>query len=292
MQCQEHALKFSCRGETLFGILSAPERPAKRGVLVVVGGPQYRAGSHRQFTLLARALAAQGVAVMRFDYRGMGDSGGAVRDFEQVDDDLRAAIDQFFSAFAGLEEVVIWGLCDAASAALMYAATDHRVSGLVLLNPWARSAHGLAKATLKHYYAARLLQPAMWKKMVLLRFDYLAAVKSLGALLATALAAGAAAPAAADGTSETRAAPARPAFQARMQDGLSGFNGKVLLIISGADLTAKEFLDMAEGSSAWRAMLSAPRVSRHTLVAADHTFSHRAWRDQVARWTDEWLRSW
>jgi alpha/beta superfamily hydrolase len=49
-------------------------------VLVIVGGPQYRAGSHRQFTLLARSLAEQGFAVLRFDYRGMGDSTGAMRD--------------------------------------------------------------------------------------------------------------------------------------------------------------------------------------------------------------------
>ena len=72
-----------------------------------------------------------------------------------------------------------------------------------------------------------------------------------------------------------------------MQTGLARFKGKVLLIISGADLTAKEFLDMANGSREWRALLAAPRVSRQTLAAADHTFSRRAWRDQVAGWTGD-----
>ena len=42
-------------------------------VLVVVGGPQVRAGSHRHFVQLARHLATHGHAVMRFDVRGMGD---------------------------------------------------------------------------------------------------------------------------------------------------------------------------------------------------------------------------
>src|SRR5689334_11218312 len=118
MSVEEQAFGFACRGEWLCGIASLPRQPAARGVLIVVGGPQYRAGSHRQFTLLARSLAAQGIASMRFDYRGMGDSDGAMRSFEAVDDDLRAAVDQFMALAPGLTEVVIWGLCDAASAAL------------------------------------------------------------------------------------------------------------------------------------------------------------------------------
>jgi exosortase A-associated hydrolase 1 len=285
MNYQELALKFSCRGDALFGIASVPERPARRGVLVIVGGPQYRVGSHRQFTLLARSLAGQGFAVLRFDYRGMGDSGGDMRDFEGVDDDLRAAIDQFFAAVPALEEVVIWGLCDGASAALFYAEKDPRVSGLVLLNPWARSEQGLAKATLKHYYRARLLDPAMWKKILLLRFDYGAAARSFWAQLATVFARKPAVPA-----GET--AQTLPSFHSRMRTGLARFPGKVLLIISGADLTAKEFLDMANGANEWRALLDAPRVSRQTLAPADHTFSRRPWRDQVANWTGAWLASW
>ena len=283
MSYQELALKFACGDDPLFGIASVPDRPARRGVLVVVGGPQYRAGSHRQFTLLARALAGQGFAVLRFDYRGMGDSGGAMRDFERVDDDLRCALDQFFAAVPALEEVVIWGLCDGASAALLYAEKDPRVSGLVLLNPWARSEQGLARSTLKHYYTARLLDPQLWKKIFLLRFDYRATLRSLGATLRTVLA---------GARGNGGPAAAAPSFQLRMQQGMSRFRGKVLLIISGADLTAREFLDMAEGSPAWRKLLAAPAVSRQTLAPADHTFSRRVWRDQVAGWTADWLRSW
>jgi hypothetical protein len=62
------------------------------------------------------------------------------------------------------------------------------------------------------------------------------------------------------------------------------------LIISGADLTAQEFLDMVKASPQWRKLLAAPRVQRHTLPAADHTFSRREWRDQVAAWTARWVQ--
>ena len=69
---EERALEFDCEGESLVGILSGARSGVRRGVLVVVGGPQYRAGSHRQFTLLARHLAEYGLPALRFDYRGIG----------------------------------------------------------------------------------------------------------------------------------------------------------------------------------------------------------------------------
>ncbi|PHV05291.1 hydrolase 1, exosortase A system-associated [Janthinobacterium sp. BJB412] len=342
MPFDEHALQFSCEDAALIGILSRPRQAATRGVLVVVGGPQYRAGSHRQFTLLARALAAQGIPVLRFDYRGMGDSEGAARDFEAVSADLRAAIDEFFRQVPTLRDVVVWGLCDGASAALFYAAGDPRVAGLALLNPWVRSQASYARTTLRHYYLARLRQGEFWRKLLGGRFDLRAAAASLRQLLqasragapATAGGAGLAMPgnealiggarlragAAADsnvgvargassgaGTgANQRPAPApyapapadisapagAAALPERMLAGLRYFPGKVMFIFSGNDLTAKEFLDMVDASKHWRRLLAAPRISRHLLADADHTFSRAAWRDEVARLTADWVRSW
>ena len=114
MTWTEQALVFRCGADELVGVLASPERAAARGVLIVVGGPQYRAGSHRQFTLLARELAAGQIASFRFDYRGMGDSSGAARSFERAGEDIACAIDRFLERAPQVKEVVIWGLCDAA----------------------------------------------------------------------------------------------------------------------------------------------------------------------------------
>jgi exosortase A-associated hydrolase 1 len=287
MNYQETAVTFSCRDDSLYGIASLPAQGAARGVLVVVGGPQYRAGSHRQFTLLARSLAEQGIPAMRFDYRGMGDSGGEPRSFEDVQHDLRAAIDHFLTLVPGMREVVIWGLCDAASAALFYGASDARVSGLVLLNPWVRTTGGHAKATLKHYYVDRLLQPALWRKIVSGRFDYRGALRSFTSLLGAARgSAGMGAPEAGEQAGDCTPLPER------MLAGMTKFKGKVLLILSGRDLTAQEFSDLAKGSTQWQRLLGASHVTRRALEEADHTFSRRAWRDQVSGWTGEWVKSW
>ena len=54
MPNNEIPVTFSCKNNALIGITHHGEQNAKRGVVIVVGGPQYRVGSHRQFLLLAR----------------------------------------------------------------------------------------------------------------------------------------------------------------------------------------------------------------------------------------------
>ena len=282
MTRNEDALNFDCEGESLVGILSGAGRPNARGVLIVVGGPQYRVGSHRQFVLLARSLAERGVPALRFDYRGMGDSGGEARTFERVSLDIRHAIDRFFAAVPGMKEVVVWGLCDAASAALIYAHEDERVSGLVLLNPWVRTTQGLARAHLKHYYVRRLFQPGLWQKVARREFDFRGAATAFGRMIVDA--AGRRPGAAGSAISE---AP----FTEKMEDGLRRFRGKVLLILSGNDLTAQEFKDFVAASARWRRLLESERVTRHDLPEANHTFGRRDWREQVERWTGAWVEN-
>ena len=284
MQPDERALHFAYGGAWLYGVLSMPAQPlqaSSRGVLIVVGGPQVRTGSHRQFTLLARSLAQAGIPAMRFDYRGMGDSEGAPRDFEQVQDDLRAALDCFFAQAPGLRDVVLWGLCDGASAAAMYAPGDARVAGLALLNPWVRTETGAAKATLKHYYRSRLLAPELWKKIASGRFDAAQAAKSFVTQVRTAL----------DRKPPAQQAGAAASLPERMHAALQRFDGKLLVMLSGADLTAQEFAGLSSGSREWQQLLGGSRVTRHTLPGADHTCSRREWHDQLVDWTVAWLRS-
>ncbi|WP_020655376.1 hydrolase 1, exosortase A system-associated [Massilia niastensis] len=291
MQPEERALVIACGAARMIGILSLPAQsgpPGVRGVVIVVGGPQVRTGSHRQFTLLARALAAAGMPVLRFDYRGMGDSDGPVRNFEDVAEDLRAAIDCFQREVPGLREVVLWGLCDGAAASALYAPLDARVRGLALLNPWARTEEGAARATLKHYYRDRLLDARLWKKIASGRFDLLGAARSFVGVLRSALKpAGPAAAGAGPGDAQACGA----ALPERLHGALARFDGQVLVLLSGADLTAQEFAGVAEAPH-WRRLMAAPRFVRRSLPKADHTCSRREWHDQMTAWTAEWLRAW
>ena len=291
MNLEERALAFACQGEWLYGIAHLPAQPAARGVLIVVGGPQYRAGSHRQFTLLARHLAAQGIPAMRFDYRGMGDSQGTPRNFDEIGDDIRAAVDIFIATAPGLQEVAIWGLCDAASAAIFYAPSDARICGLALLNPWVRTEQGMAQAYLKHYYLKRAFDPQFWQKIARGHFNARAAGRSLLNMLASATREDTQPGGGVIASTGEKHANTLPLPEKMFQE-LRRFQGKILLVLSGNDLTAQEFSDVTGTSRKWRKLLSGPNVQRHRLSGANHTFSQKAWRNQVALWTSDWVRSW
>ncbi|CDH43541.1 hydrolase 1, exosortase A system-associated [Candidatus Contendibacter odensensis] len=291
---QESPLIFECEGAHLLGVLHAGSASATCGMLIVVGGPQYRVGSHRQFVLLARDLAQAGIPVLRFDYRGMGDSEGEFAGFEQIDADIAVAVDAFFAQIPGLREVVIWGLCDAASAALFYAWRDPRITGLVLLNPWLRTEAGQARAYLRHYYLARLINPDLWRKIGRGEFSFATALRSLLALVGQVWRGerGGSQSVVETATAVQTSEPNQPPLPERMADGLRRFKGRALLILSGDDLTAAEFRDTVKASRRWRRLLAQPRVTIREYPAANHTFSCREWRDQVAAWTREWLRKW
>lgn len=278
---------FECQGQPLVGIIHQPDGAATVGVLVIVGGPQYRVGSHRQFILLARHLAEQGIPTMRFDVRGMGDSEATPRRFDQIDDDIRSAIDCFMESCPELTHVVLWGLCDGASAALFYGYQDNRVKGLVLLNPWVFTEQGAAKTYLKHYYLQRLLSKDLWIKIFSFKFDYTNSVRSLLNLLKQA-------------TGKTKALQSadtivkvdeKLTLPIRMRECLRLSAHPVLLILSGRDLTAEEFKETVKGDSEWQRLLNDSRVTRHDFVEADHTFSSAVWRDQVAEWTSTWIKN-
>ncbi len=291
---KETPIIFPCQSNNLFGIFHHTNIKSPLGVLIVVGGPQYRVGSHRQFVLLARFLASDGFPVMRFDYRGMGDSEGNPETFSSIDNDIASAIETFFEQCPDISGVVIWGLCDAASAALFYGYQDERIKGLVLLNPWVYSEQGAAKTHIKHYYSQRLISPDFWRKIFNFQFNYAQSLSSLTNTLITILKK-------VDTTknssreknahsTETPITNSKLNLPTYMRQCLIRFKFPVLLILSGNDLTADEFRDLIKSDDQWAELLNESRVTTKNLNEADHTFSNAIWRKQVSNWTSDWLK--
>ena len=68
-----------------------------------------------------------------------------------------------------------------------------------------------------------------------------------------------------------------------------GFGGRILLILSGDDYTAKEFVEYAKTDAAWKNYLNHTQLTRHEVAGVDHTFSSAASRQQAERITLQWM---
>lgn len=98
MAGMEQFAQFSVGGQRLYGMLHLPESsPPATGwpsVILLHGFTGNRTESHRSFVLLARRLCAAGVACLRFDFRGSGESQGDFAEMtagREVEDAVAAA---------------------------------------------------------------------------------------------------------------------------------------------------------------------------------------------------------
>ena len=282
MSYSETPIVFDCEGESLLGILATPVcSNSDLGVVVVVGGPQYRAGSHRQFVLLSRELAAAGIHCFRFDYRGMGDSEGEARNFDNVENDIREAVNTLLEYSPGIKRIALWGLCDGATAAAFYATVDKRISGLVMLNPWVHTEKIKAQVILKRYYFRRFFSASFWQKIRNGEFDFaqgLAGLKqTLGKMIQP------------PNGSKNDISSSRTPLPERLHKSLTDSPAKTLIILSGNDFVANEFEDLTRNDPKWQQLLRT--VELVNLPKADHTLTDPAYLAQVNRKTVDWLSS-
>lgn len=288
MPATEVPVVFDCQGSRLVGMVHVPAQPRMRGLLnVVAGGPQYRGGLARMQVRLARRLAAEGVPVMRFDYRGLGDSEGQFRGFRHVEADLRAAIHVFMQQVPGMREVALWGGCDASSAGLINGWKFPQVTGLLLGNPFVHSEETGDQVAVAHY-RQRLRDKDFWLKVLRGGYNPLPAVatvlRSLAARLRRRL----------HGTTDTAPAavqddPQLP-FQQRMCLGLARFKGEVLMVMSGRSLVSREFDQLVVQSATWQQALNAPAsVLRVDLPEADQAYSTIPTQHEVIELITRWM---
>jgi exosortase A-associated hydrolase 1 len=213
---------------------------------------------------------------LRFDYRGMGDSDGPPVAFTEIGDDIRAAVDELIRRMPSIERIVLWGLCDGATASATYASGDPRIAGLALFNPWVRSAAGVARVMLSTYYAKRLLQRSFWAKLLRGRIS---AAKSTRDLVKSAVAAQS--PGETNGDNLAR----------RFGEAIARSSGPILVGLSGNDFVAGEFKLAMTRDAVLAKGLAEPRVTVVEFAAVDHTFSCEAWRTACADATLAWLRT-
>jgi exosortase A-associated hydrolase 1 len=283
MKVESVALRFPCEGEQLIGVLSRPEMPRNVGLITVVaGGPQYRAGCGRQLVELAHELSAVGVPVLRFDYRGMGESSGHYQGFQHVEADIGAAIAELKRQVPEVERVVLWGGCNAASACMINAWKFPEVCSLIMGNPFVRS-KALEAQVKKQHYLSRLREKEFWQKLLGGQYrigDYMG---EFAGALAGRLRRCFKKSAMADTQS-----PEIP-FQERMLTGMQKFTAPCLFLISGRSLDSREFGILVKSSKEWDAIFNRTGNEHRFLPDADQTFSTRDARQKIIAAAREWI---
>ena len=138
--CVERSLRFGA-DRSLFGMLCQPAAGlGRRAVIIVNTGRDPHYGIARFGVELARQLAGEGIASLRMDFAGLGDSpapppfGNRLTSLFEIDrgGDVAAGIDALSAL--GCREFAVQGLCSGAYHALCAAERDKRVSALLLVN--------------------------------------------------------------------------------------------------------------------------------------------------------------
>jgi pimeloyl-ACP methyl ester carboxylesterase len=174
----EEAVQFGTP-PSLVGIVTSasPANRNKPGVILLNPGIVHRVGPGRIYVKIARALAAQGFTVFRFDFSGIGDSSVRLDNlrFEESSVDEACAAMSFLEATKGINRFILLGGCSGAVVSLETARSDCRAVGAILINFQARADDEEQAINRKdrHYYLNfALLSLKSWSKLLTGQSDY------------------------------------------------------------------------------------------------------------------------
>lgn len=248
----EKPVVFQNQGQNLYGMLHLPQGTGPhRAVVLLHGFTGHRSESHFIFTKQARHLARHGIAALRFDFRGSGESEGEFADMtiEGEISDAVAALD-WLSAQPEIEKarIGILGLSLGGLVAACLAGRDPRVRALVL---WAAPSN-LAEVLTKG--AANAPRPPVPQPSGL----------DIGGLV-------------------VGHAFIREVTAVRPLDEIHRFAGPTLVVHGTADAavppdSAREYMHALTGPKSLR-----------MIQGADHTFSSVAWEEEVITASTDWF---
>lgn len=162
----ESALLFGEDRSLVAVMTDPPPGVAARGegVIILNAGVLHRVGPNRIHVQLARLMAAEGFAVLRFDFSGIGDSRQAagnepfarraVREASQAMDVLEQ--------IRGIKAFLVVGICTGADAGLEISTQDPRVAGAVLIDGYNQPSLRMVL----YFYRMKLINPWSWLRFL------------------------------------------------------------------------------------------------------------------------------
>ena len=280
----------------LFGILSTPAHPCDDAppVLIANTGANPRSGNSRNAVTIARWLAAHGIASLRMDGAGIGDSalhtGERGQPYSARDDhDLAAGIDELTRRFN--TPILLLGMCSGAFHALRAAYDDHRIAGLMLLNlqkfVWdeGESLSVVQRTTFRttRFYLHHLHSPQVWHRVLHGEINLAGIARALAGRALRRVAA-----AADPALALLRRQETRVGYVRRKIGGLRQRRVPILFVLSGNDPGLDEIA--AYFGAHGRQFRRQPNVMFRMLDGADHTLSAHWAREALLGYIADFLR--
>ena len=187
---REEAVLFG-EVKSLIGVLTDP--PMRNGnhpkpaVILLNPGIVHRVAPGRIYVRMARALAAMGFVVLRFDFSGIGDS--AVR-YDNLPFDKSAIREtqdamRFLEATRGVSRFILLGGCSGARISLQTACCDPRVVGAFLINLQLtededQNSDQITRSAAFYYWNFALFNLKSWYKLLTGKANYRNILRALG----------------------------------------------------------------------------------------------------------------
>ena len=263
-----------------------------------------RVGPERLYRRMADAFVRLGFAVFRFDFYGLGDSEGELKEtwvkdvynHIEVGRFVEDAIDamDWIQQNHGIDRFVVSGLCGGAITGLLTGSRDQRVVGLLALGITPLLASRAADPSLymtqgqldqmRRGYIGKLFSPKAWVRLLTLRSDYRVIWRSMRRPSKSR----------SDGHPSTSAATspesdnASPLFPPAFFKMLSS-ERPIMLIFGGSDRLHWEFDEKFVARHSERLAQLKETYKLHIVEHANHVLSFDEWQREMLEVSAFWL---
>jgi alpha/beta superfamily hydrolase len=200
---RQHAVTFeNPRGHRLFGILHEPLANARQdvGIILLSPGIKNRVAPHRLYNKMAAAYVSLGFWVLRFDFYGLGDSEGEIREpllanlYGSIQTgryigDTHAAMD-WMRRTHGIERFVLGGLCGGGITGVLAGVNRRDLAGIIGLGlPVILDGSSIDKlrhmttgqlARVRGHYLGKLFKPSAWLRLLTFKTDFRMLFRAFG----------------------------------------------------------------------------------------------------------------
>jgi pimeloyl-ACP methyl ester carboxylesterase len=296
---------FSNRqGHRLFGILHKPAHATSDLAIVLLSpGVKMRVGPECLYLRMTELFVRLGIPVLRFDFYGLGDSEGELKETHLKDvynhievgrfvDDTFDAMD-WMQKHHGISRFILSGLCGGAITGLLAASRDPRVAGLLglgitplLASRAADPSLYMSSGQLQHLrrgYLRNMLKLSSWLRLLTFKSDYRVLWRSVSTPLKKHLRRKPEAP-----TAPVPYDDANPIFPPAFFKVLES-RRPMLLIFGGSDRLRWDFEEKFLARHRERLAALPQTYHVHVIENANHVLSFEEWQREMLEVSRGWL---